>query len=80
MKQLSISVRFRHLLIISRWQRWLFPTICILPYLIILFWLLANGLTWVSQVLLAPLLMGAVLALVTIWLARAEYGTRPRKR
>lgn len=80
MTQLSLWIRLRHLLITSRWQRWLFPALCILPYLAILIWLLSRGLIWVSQVLLAPLLMGAVLALLTLWLARAEFRTRLRKR
>ena len=38
------------------------------------------GLIWVAQVLLAPLVMGAVLALLTVGLARAEFKTRLRKR
>ena len=80
MTQLSYWTRLRHLLIASRWQRWLFPTLCIIPYLAILVWLLVSGLFWVSQVLLAPLFMGAVLALMTLWLARAEFRTRLRKR
>lgn len=80
MTKLSLWIRLRHLLITSRWQRWLFPTLCIVPYLAILIWLLSRGLIWVSQVLLAPLLMGAVLALLTLWLARAEFRTRLRKR
>lgn len=80
MTQLSYWTRLRHLLIMSRWKRWLFPTLCIMPYLAILVWLLISGLFWVSQVLLAPLLMGAVLALMTLWLARAEFRTRLRKR
>ena len=80
MTQFSFRTRVRHLLITSRWQRWLFPTICIIPYLGILVWLLIKGLFWVSQVLLAPLLMGAVLAAVTIWLARAEFRTHLHKR
>lgn len=80
MTQLSYLTRLRHLLIASRWQRWLFPTLCIIPYLAILVWLLVSGLFWVSQVLLAPLFMGAVLALMTLWLARAEFRTRLRKR
>lgn len=80
MTQLSLWIRVRHLLITSRWQRWLFPALCIVPYLAILIWLLSRGLIWVSQVLLAPLLMGAVLALLTLWLARAEFRTRLRKR
>ena len=80
MIKLSFWTRLRHLLIISRWQRWLFPTLCIIPYFAILIWLLCRGLIWVSQVLLAPLLMGAVLALVTLWLAKAEFRTYLRKR
>ena len=80
MTQLTLWIRMRHLLITSRWQRWLFPALCIVPYLAILIWLLSRGLIWVSQVLLAPLLMGAVLALLTLWLARAEFRTRLRKR
>ena len=80
MTQLSFSTRLRHLLITSRWQRWLFPTICVIPYLSILLWLLSRGLVWVSQVLLAPLLMGALLGLLTLWLAKAEFRTHLRKR
>ena len=80
MTQLSLWIRLRHVLITSRWQRWLFPALCIVPYLAILIWLLSRGLIWVAQVLLAPLLMGAVLALLTLWLARAEFRTRLRKR
>ena len=80
MTNLPTSIRLRHLLIRSRWQRWLFPALCIFPYLAILIWLLSRGLVWVSQVLLSPLLMGAVLALLTLWLARAEFRTRLRKR
>ena len=80
MTQLSFWTRLRHLLITSRWQRWLFPTLCIIPYLTILIWLLSRGLIWVAQVLLAPLLMGAVLAVLTIWLSKAEFRTQLRKR
>ena len=47
-------------MITSRWQRWLFPACCAVPYLGILFWLLSRGLIWVAQVLLAPLVMGGV--------------------
>ena len=80
MTQLSFSTRLRHFLITSRWQRWLFPVLCILPYLTILIWLLSRGLIWVSQVMLAPILMGAVLGLLTLWLAKAEFRTQMRKR
>ena len=80
MTHLSWPTRLRHLLIASRWQRWLFPVLCIVPYVGILVWLLTRGLIWVAQVLLAPLLMGAVLALMTLSLARAEFKTRLRRR
>ena len=80
MTHLPLLTRIRHLVITSRWQRWLFPTICILPYLAILGWLLSRGLIWIAQVLLAPLLMGAVLGLMTLGLAMAEFNTHLRKR
>ena len=48
MIQLPFWTRLRHLLITSRWQRWLFPTLCIIPYLTILIWLLSRGLIWVA--------------------------------
>lgn len=80
MTRLSWPTRLRHLLIASRWQRWLFPTICVVPYVGILVWLLTRGLIWVAQVLLAPLLMGAVLAVMTLFLAKAEFRTRLRNR
>ena len=80
MTRLSYWIRLRHLLIVSRWQRWLFPTLCIIPYVSILIWMLSRGLIWVSQILLAPLLMGAVLGLMTLWLAKAEFRTQLRKR
>ena len=80
MTRLSYWIRLRHLLIVSRWQRWLFPTLCIIPYVSILIWMLSRGLIWVSQILLAPLLMGAVLGLMTLWLAKAEFRTHLRKR
>ena len=34
-----------------------------------------RGLYWVAQVLLAPLVMGAILAGLTVWLARQEFRT-----
>ena len=80
MNHLSHITRLRHLLISSRWQRWLFPVICMVPYVGILVWLLTRGLVWVAQVLLAPLLMGAVLAMMTLFLAKVEFKTRLRKR
>ena len=77
---LPFTVRLRHLLIASRWKRWLFPVICIIPYIGILVWLLTRGLVWIAQVLLAPLLMGGVLALLTLLLAKAEFRTRLPRR
>ncbi len=80
MTKLPGLVRLRHLLITSRWQQWLFPALCTLPYAAILIWLLSRGLVWVAQVLLAPLLMAGVLALLTLWLARSEFRSRLRRR
>ena len=76
MIQFPFPVRLRHWFIISRWQKWLFPFVCCIPYLAILCWLLSRGLFWVAQVLLAPLLMAGVLAALTIWLARQEFRTQ----
>ena len=80
MSDLPFSARLRHTLIASRWQRWLFPAICLTPYLCILVWLVTRGLFWIAQVLLAPLLMGGVLALMTLGLANAEFKARLRRR
>ena len=70
-----LFVRLRHWFIVSRWQKWLFPAICCIPYLVILSWVMMSGLFWVAQVLIAPLLMGAVLGGLTLWLARQEFRT-----
>ena len=59
MMKFPFPVRLRHWFIISRWQKWLFPVVCCIPYLAIRAWLLMRGLFWLAQVLLAPLLMGA---------------------
>ena len=53
-----LATKLRHWVITSRWQRWLFPFCCAVPYLAILIWLLSRGLIWVAQILLAPLVMG----------------------
>ena len=76
MMKFPLAVRLRHWFIISRWQKWLFPVVCCIPYLAILVWLLMRGLIWIAQVLLAPLVMGAVLAGLTLWLARQEFRTQ----
>lgn len=65
--------RFHHRLILSRWRRWLLPLLCALPYLSSILWLLHLGEAWIAQVLLAPLLMGALLAVLTLWLAKQEF-------
>ena len=70
---LPLAIRLRHRLITSRWQRWLFPAICCVPYVACLIWLLAKGLVWIAQVMLAPLLMAAILAGLTAWLAKLEF-------
>ena len=80
MTHLSFFTRLRHLVITSRWQRWLFATLCFIPYVAVLIMLLSRGLIGVSPVLLAPVLMGGVLGLMTLWLANAEFRTRLRKR
>ena len=73
-------VRVRHWFIISRWQKWLFPLACCVPYAAVLVWLLMRGLFWVAQVLMAPLVMGSLLAGLTLWLAREEFRTELRGR
>ena len=75
-----LFVRLRHLFIMSRWQRWLFPVACCVPYLLIVSWLLMRGLVWVAQVLWAPMVMCAVLAGLTLWLARQEFKTSLSRR
>ena len=67
----------RHLLITSRWQRWLFQSV---RALLGNFDLAIEPWTNLISVLLAPLVMGAVLALVTLCLAKAEFRTQLRKR
>jgi hypothetical protein len=47
--------------------------LCALPYLAALLWLVARQQIWIAQVLLAPLLMGLLLAMLTVWLARQEF-------
>lgn len=71
--QLSYLRQLRHILIRSRWRRWLLPLICVLPYLLSVFWLLLIGESWIAQVLLAPLLMAGALGSLSFWLARQEF-------
>ena len=70
---LSVKQHIRHVLIRSRWRRWIVPLICALPYLSSLIWLLARGQSWIAQVMLSTLVMGAVLVLLTFFLARLEF-------
>ena len=64
---------WHHLLIRSQWRRWLAPTLLIIPYVASLIWLQHQGLIWLVQIMLAPLVMGLVIGLVTWRLARLEY-------
>ena len=57
----------------SRWRRWLVPLVCALPYLGALVWLLLRQQAWIAQIMLAPLLMTALLALLSLTLARVEF-------
>ena len=67
---------WRHWLIRSRWRRWLLPLLCLLPYCVSILWLLNRGQPWIAQLMLAPLLMAAVLAALTLELARREFAGR----
>ncbi|MCT0250839.1 hypothetical protein [Synechococcus sp. CS-197] len=71
--RLSPWRRLRHGLIRSRWRRWFLPSLCALPYVASIVWLLLLGEGWIAQVLLAPLLMGSLLGLLSLWLAREEF-------
>lgn len=73
MLQLTPVQRIRHLLIRSRWRRWLVPLVCALPYLGALVWLLVRQQAWIAQIMLAPVLMTALLALLSLTLARVEF-------
>jgi hypothetical protein len=64
---------FRHALILSRWRRWLFPVLCILPYLGTFIWLHHRGQAWIAYLLLAPLLMSAILVSLTLFLAAHQF-------
>lgn len=71
--RLTWRQRLRHWLIRTRWRRWLVPVVCAVPYAASMVWLVGRGQAWIAQILLAPLLMGAALALLTLWLARQEF-------
>ena len=76
MAGLTWSNQLRHGLIRSRWKRWLFPVVCVIPYVLSLLWLLSLQQGWIAQVMLTPLLMMALLALLTWTLARLEFRQR----
>ena len=69
----TVRQQIRHLWIRSRWRRWSFPVLCAVPYLGSLLWLLLRGQIWIVQIMLAPLLMGALLAALTLLLAHLEF-------
>ena len=78
--RLSPQQRLRHWLIRSRWQRWLMPALCAVPYAASLVWLLARGQLWIVQIMLSPILMLLILAGLTWWLARLEFRMTRRMR
>jgi hypothetical protein len=54
-----------------------------IPYLGSIIWLLSKQLLWVAQLLLAPMVMGGILGLLTLFLAKTEfrqYYSRKRHR
>ncbi len=73
MNRFPLKQRLKHRLIKSRWDRWLFPALCTVPYMASLIWLLKRGQVWVVQIMLTPILMGAVLVGITWLLAHAEF-------
>ena len=64
---------WHHQLIRLQWRRWLVPTLLMLPYGASLIWLQSQGLIWLVQIMLAPLVMGLIIGLITWMLARLEY-------
>lgn len=71
---------WRHLWIRLQLKRWIVPALCALPYLLCVGWILKLGLVWLGQIMLAPLLMTALLWLLTWWLARLEFRQQQRSR
>lgn len=68
---------WHHQLIRLQWRRWLLPLLCAMPYGLSLLWLGQQGLLWLVQIMLAPLLMAVVIGALTWFLARLEFrGTR----
>ena len=73
MLRFTLSQNIRRLLIRSRYRKWILPFVCAIPYLFSYFWLLARGQAWISNTLLAPIVMGLLLGLLTLILARCEF-------
>ena len=68
----------RHLWIRLRLTRWLGPSICALPYLGSIVWLVAKGQLWIAMVMLSPALVLSLLITLAWLLARLEFGGRWR--
>jgi hypothetical protein len=71
--QINYFRKFRHLLILSRWKRWIVPMLCSLPYLISLIWLIARDQSWIAQIMITPLIMGLSVACLGLFLAKLEF-------
>ena len=71
---------WHHRLIRLQWRRWLLPMLFCFPYLLSLFWLWGQGLSWLVQIMLAPLVMTLIIAAVTWRLERLEFRTSRRRR
>ena len=70
--------QLRHFWIRLRLSRWLAPSLCAIPYLASILWLVAKGQLWIAVVMLSPALMLAFLIALTWLLARLEFGGRWR--
>ena len=73
MIKFTFTQQLRHLCIRSRWRRWIVPVACSVPYIGSLLWLLQRGQLWIVQIMLAPLVMAAVLAVLTLFLSYLEF-------
>ena len=72
------SLIFRRIFIRLRFSRWLLPTLCSIPYLGSIVWLLVKGQQWIAVVMVSPALMLAMLVALTWLLGRLEFGGRWR--
>ena len=68
-----IIMKIRGVVIRMRVKRWILPVVCFLPYVVSLVWMLTQGLVWIFQIMLAPLIMGTVLGIMTFILAEVEF-------